>query len=399
MSGAAPTPRPKGGSALATALGGLAALAVAMGVGRFVFTPILPAMQEGFGLTGGEAGLVAAANFVGYLLGALAVSLAPLPGSRKGWLVGSLAVSAATTGAMGLAASVPAFAVLRFLGGGASALAFVLASALVLEALGAAGRTGLSALHFSGVGIGIALSGIVVPGLEGAGIGWRGLWLGCGLVSLVGPLAAALMVPGAVRAPAPATAVVGGAQPAGYRLGPLILSYGLFGFGYVITATFLVAIARSEASSSAIEPLLWLCVGLAAAPSVLLWRIAAARLGLMRAYALACAVEALGVAASVLEPSGAGLVAAAVLLGGTFMGITALGLDGARAGAGGDSRRPVGLMTASFGLGQTIGPLVAGLMHDRWGSFRAPSLVAAACLIAAGLIVLAEGRRTRAGAL
>src|SRR6202158_72135 len=98
--------------AISTALGGLIAIAAAIGVGRFVYTPILPPMIEALGLRKSEAGLIASANFVGYLLGAVAAALPTLPGSRRSWLFGSLAISALTTAAMGLTESLPAFLIL-----------------------------------------------------------------------------------------------------------------------------------------------------------------------------------------------------------------------------------------------------------------------------------------------
>ena len=377
---------------VAVALGGLAALATAMGVGRFVYTPILPAMRDGLGLSGGAAGAIAAANFVGYLAGALLAALPGLPGRRWTWLAGALAVSAATTAAMAAVRTAAAFALLRFLGGAASALVFVFATALVLDHLRAAGRMDLSALHYAGVGTGIAVSGGLVAGLEAAGIGWQGLWwAGAALSLALGTLGLALV-------PRHGTAEAGGAAAAGATprvpLAPLVLAYGLFGFGYVVTATFLVAIVRDAPDLRAVEPLVWLCVGLSAAPSVALWRGLGHRFGPLPAFALACGVEALGVAASVLWPTAAGALAAAVLLGGTFMGLTALGLEAARRRAGGDERRTVAVMTAAFGVGQVAGPLVAGLLHDRLGSFLVPSLAAAGALVTAGAIALREVGRS-----
>ena len=113
----------------------------------------------------------------------------------------------------------------------------------------------------------------------------------------------------------------------------------------------IVDIVRESATARAIEPVVWLCVGLAAVPSVALWTAVAERLGIARAFALACLVEAVGVGASALTDGPASLVLAAVLLGGTFMGITALGLMGARRIARGDPRRLLAVMTASFGAG------------------------------------------------
>src|SRR4029077_18868375 len=121
--------------AMSAALGGLIALAAAIGVGRFVYTPILPPMIEALGLSKALAGLIASANFLGYLIGALTAALPTFPGDRRTWLFGSLAVSALTTAAMGLTESLPAFLVLRFAGGAASAFVLIIASTLVLEYL------------------------------------------------------------------------------------------------------------------------------------------------------------------------------------------------------------------------------------------------------------------------
>src|SRR4029077_20505636 len=107
--------------AISAALGGMIAIAAALGVGRFVYTPILPPMVAALGLSKSAAGLIASANFLGYLLGALTAALPKLPGPRRSWLFGSLAISAFTTAAMGLSESLPAFLVLRFAGGAASA--------------------------------------------------------------------------------------------------------------------------------------------------------------------------------------------------------------------------------------------------------------------------------------
>jgi cyanate permease len=119
--------------------------------------------------------------------------------------------------------------------------------------------------------------------------------------------------------------------------------------------------------------------------SVALWTRIAARHGVLRTYAAACVVEAIGVAGSVMGGA-AGLLLGGVLLGGTFVGITALGLVAARGYAPHAPKRVIGLMTASFGVGQIIGPLVAGAMRDATGSFLPPSLLAAAALCVAAVL-------------
>jgi MFS family permease len=115
------------------------------------------------------------------------------------------------------------------------------------------------------------------------------------------------------------------------------------------------------------------------------------RIGIFAAYAAACIVEAAGVAASVLLPTTVGIVIAAAFLGGTFIGLTALGFVGARQLTSSDPRRVLALMTVAFGLGQIIGPVVGGALSDRTGSFTLPSLLAAGALVvAAGLAGILE---------
>jgi predicted MFS family arabinose efflux permease len=373
-------------SPIPTTLGGLIAMAVGIGVGRFVYTPILPPMLAALGLSKATAGLIASANFAGYLAGALGAMRATLPGSRRAWLLSALLTSAATTAAMGLTTSITAFLILRFLGGVASALALILASALVLERLAEARRPGLMALHFAGVGSGIAVSAALVEMQLATGASWAAMWQASGAASLLGTLAVALLVPAGHELTHTSHATPGTARDP--RLRRITLAYGLFGFGYVITATFLVAIVRATPAIRPLEPVIWIVVGLAAAPSVLIWSRLAQRIGIPAAFATAALAEAVGVLASVVWPSAVGICLAALLVGGTFTGLTALGLVRGRELAQGvtasaDPRRVMAAMTGAFGVGQIIGPTLAGVLSDALGGFAAPSMLAAGALVMA----------------
>jgi predicted MFS family arabinose efflux permease len=166
----------------------------------------------------------------------------------------------------------------------------------------------------------------------------------------------------------------------------LAVSYTLFGFGYVITATFLVVIVRESVVLKPLEPIIWLVVGLAGIPSVWAWTKLSNRIGLFAAYSVACLTEAIGVVTSVVTTNFAALIVAAILLGGTFMAITSLGLAGARRMASSDPLRVLALLTAGFGLGQIVGPSLAGFLRESTGSYLAPSLVAASALIIAAAL-------------
>ena len=155
--------------------------------------------DRGVGPYESAAGLIASANFLGYLVGALLAASPNLPGPRRVWLLGALVASALTTGAMGLAPTLAPFLVLRFIGGAASALVLIIASALVLERSAEAGRGVLSSLHFAGVGAGIAISAALVAALLHANQSWQVLWLANGALSIVATAAVAWLLPESSR--------------------------------------------------------------------------------------------------------------------------------------------------------------------------------------------------------
>jgi len=374
---------------LSVAIGGLISLAVVIGIGRFVYTPILPYMVDALSLTKSEAGLIAAANYLGYLLGALAGATGLVGGNRRQWMLWGIAVSAATTAAMAATTSPYLFMVFRFTGGLASALFMVFGSALVFERLAAAKRSDLSYVFFAGVGVGIAGSATLVAALGAAGFGWDGQWIATGGLAIAGIAAVAWLIPPA-PSDTPAPPPPGGSRTA-RRMIPLSIAYGLFGFGYVITTTFISAIVRQTPEIAHIGPYIWIAVGLGALPSVAFWSWIGRRTGNPAAFALACLVEATGVTITVLVADPAAVLVAAVMVGGTFVGITAVGLFIATdlaSGSGADPRRMIALVTGIFGIGQMVGPAFAGYVADMTGTFTAPSLIAAGALVIGAWLAL-----------
>lgn len=368
------------------ALSGAFSIGAAIGVGRFIFTPILPPMIADLHLTASQSGWIATANFLGYLVGALVAAAPVFAKTPRFWLILGLGLSAFSTGLMGLASSVPWFLVLRAIGGIASAFVLVFASTLVLQRLAREDRSELSALHFAGVGCAVVLSSLIVLGSDAVGVGWRAMWLSGGALSGLALLATVWLLPKPTPPSRKTTPIA--ERQAGKGAWSLMAAYGLFGFGYVVTATFIVVIVKTYSAARPVAPFVWLLFGLAAVPSVWLWTVAGQKVGVRRAFSIACAVEALGVAVSVLRPTVDGVVIAALLLGGTFMGITALGLVAARETAPKNAAKVIGRMTGAFGLGQMVGPALAGWLAERLGGFAAPSLIgSAALLLAAGLTI------------
>ncbi len=389
---------------------GGAALAVAMGIGRFAYTPILPAMEAAAHLDTNQAGLLASANYAGYLAGALATAIIPRA-ARGRVLVVSLLAVVVTTALMAGTTSLAAWGVIRFLSGLASAGVFVLASGIVLDALRRQGRASLSGWLFSGVGVGIALSGAVVR-VAGGALGWRGEWLALALIAAVALYPSWRWLPLARGAAATTTRArpitttrarpitTARARPittarerpilsraVRAALALLLLAYLLEGLGYIVTGTFLVAIVERMPGLEGFGPSVWIVVGLAAAPSGVLWAGLAARIGYARALALAYVVQACGIGLPLLGGAGAALLSA-VLFGGTFIGISTLTLTLAGQITPRRSAGLIGLLTAAFGLGQIAGPLLAGVLAGHTHNFG-PALTAAAAIVLLGGILMA----------
>jgi predicted MFS family arabinose efflux permease len=369
------------------AVAGMIGMAVAMGIGRFVYTPILPGMMEELGLSASDAGLIASANYLGYLVGALLAAGGWAHGKERLVVMAGLGATAVLTALMGMTEAMAPFLVIRFLGGVASAFVMVFLTSIVFSHLAAAQRNDLQAMHFGGVGFGIAVSAGLMALLVIDRAGWTAGWFWSAGLAACGFLVVVLMID-----EGPAGGGNGSVErepklPKNRSLAKIIVAYGLFGFGYVITATFLITIVRQHGGGRVFETMVWLVTGLTGAPSIWLWNSVGARIGLYAAYAVACLVEAVGVAASVSLGGNAGPLLGGFLLGLTFMAATALGLQAGRRLAPRSPRRLFALMTAAFGVGQILGPIVAGFLAQWSGSFFVPSITAAAVLVAsAGLV-------------
>ncbi|MBT0963968.1 YbfB/YjiJ family MFS transporter [Denitromonas iodatirespirans] len=342
-------------AALRVALAGALALAVAMGIGRFAFTPMLPMMQvdAGLSLTGG--GWLASANYLGYLVGALSAGRLALVPSQL--FRGGLLAVVLSTAAMAVGDSFVLWLIWRFVAGVASAWVLVATASLALARLGAMGRPQLAGGVFAGVGLGVAAAGLVCMGLAAMGVSSEPAWLALAGIAAVG---AAL-----VWRPLGATTATehGGVAPprAQASFWHLSLAYGLLGFGYILPATFLPAQARALIADPTVFGWVWPVFGAAAAASTLLASRFAHQLGRRQLWALAHAVMAVGVALPVVSGGLWALVLAAMCVGGTFMVITMTAMQEARAVAGAAAPRLIADMTAAFALGQLLGPMVVSL--------------------------------------
>lgn len=380
-------------------IGGVIALAIAMGVARFAFTPILPAMQAATGLGTDGAGLLASLNYLGYFVGAVAAGLVPHGPVRTAVFRLALLVSVASTAAMGIdfgtatQAMLP-WSVLRFVSGVSSAGIFILGIAMVLDTLTRAHGERWAGWLYTGVGTGIASSGLFVA-LLGGRLGWTGDWLALGAICAVAGLLPALWVTDPTPASHPAAAsppsAKAGAKTAALSAPLLLLTvaYFLEGGGYIVSGTFLVSILKTTPDTAALGEAAWMVVGLGAMAAGVFWAAVARRIGSWSALILAHIAQTIGILLP-MTGSPTAAVVSALLFGGTFVGIVSQSFALGRALSGGASARVVGTLTAVYGLGQIIGPLPAGLVVARTGSFDS-ALWGAAAAVIAGAALLAAG--------
>jgi predicted MFS family arabinose efflux permease len=373
------------------ALAGAIAMAIGMGIGRFAYTPILPGMMEGLGLSASDAGLIASSNYVGYLIGAILAGGAWGQGRERSMAYLGTGGTAVLTAAMGLTDAIPIFLLIRFLAGVASAFMMIFISTIIFNQLARTEQSGLQSLHFGGVGIGITVSAVLTAAVFLLGLDWQMNWFAAAAVSGLGFLAVVWLM-GRDRYESPSQARREPPLRWTTPLARITLAYAIFGAGYIVTATFLVAIVRQDEGGALVESGVWMAAGLAGAPSVWLWSRIARRVGLATAFGIGCMVEAVAVVASVAVGGYGAQLLAGALLGGTFIAVTAIGLQIGRSLAGDAPRRALAIMTAAFGVGQIIGPLLAGIAADSTGSFFVPSIGAAAALFASGLIGLSATR-------
>ena len=362
------------------AIAGLVALAVAMGIGRFAFTPIMPMMEADAGLTLRAAGWLAAANYLGYFIGALSAARLSLGQAVRGGLL----LIAAVTFAMGTTHVFWLQMILRLLAGVASAWVLVHVSAWALTRLQELGRGSAGGTLYAGVGIGVAAAGLLVMGAMQAQWHSDRTWQLFGVLSLLVTLALWRAFRG--RDPAargndgPSTRIHWNADKR-----RLLWCYGALGIGYIIPATYLPEMAHRYITDPLVFGLAWPVFGAASALSTVIAARWLAHVNDRKLWAACYLLMALGSALPALWPGLAAILIAALLVGGTYMVVTMQGLREARRAAGAEATPFIAVMTASFAIGQIAGPLLVSAVAHLPHGFNAMLLAAAILVLLAAV--------------
>lgn len=368
---------------------GVLSLVLALGVARFAYTPLLPLMQRQAGLGVGAAGWLASINYVGYLVGALVASLVGDPALKDRLYRLGLIAAVVTTAMMGVSQDPIVWAVSRFIAGLGAASCMLFGTGLVLNWLIRHDHRSELGIHFGGVGLGIAVTAAAVMAMNRLGLDWRAQWWAFTALAVV------LTVPALAWMPAPDGSAVtrsGRAMPddppSPLFLAVFLAAYFCAGIGYVVSATFIVAIVDRLPGVAGSGTLVFLAIGVGGAPACVIWDLIARRLSDLGALTLAGALQIVGILLPVLSPSLVLALLGALLFGGTVVGMVSLVLTMAGRYYPTHPAKMMGKMTLSYGLAQAIAPALTGAAAAWFGDYRA-GLYLAAVAMAVGTALLA----------
>ncbi|MER2126902.1 YbfB/YjiJ family MFS transporter [Solibacillus sp.] len=366
-------------------VGGILLLMVAMGISRFAYTPILPFMRVDANLTFSQGGLLASSNYIGYFIGALGAAF--IYRSKKNFLLLNVVINILSVVLMGVIDSYAIWILLRLIAGITGGFIFVLTSSIVMDYLAAQLLTRWSGYVFSGIGLGIATSGLVVPFLE-ARAAWQGSWIGLGVLSTLF-LLTTLLLWRKLSIPNRTKPVQGEHTSIWHGFMPwLIVAYGLEGLGYIVTGTFLVDIIYNIEALRSYAGYSWVVVGLAAIPSAPVWMKLMTRFSTISMMALAYALQIIGILLPVVSQTVWSVLLSAFLFGFTFVGLVTMSTGYARALFPKQSAYVVSMLTTFYALGQIVGPVIASRLETHYATFKAPLLFAGIIVTLALLILM-----------
>ena len=367
---------------------GVISLVLLIGVARFAYTPLLPVMQAEAGLGVAEAGWLAAINYLGYLTGAvIAATTSSLLLKDTLYRLGLIA-AVASTAMMATTDNVWIWGISRYVAGLSSAAGMLLGSGLILNWLMRHNFRGELGIHFSGVGIGMMLCAVTVELATGV-FDWREQWW------LFTAVAVVLMIPAWGWLPRPNSDVVPGKSdvmadnpPSGVFLKLFMLAYFCAGIGYVVSATFIVAIIDNLPGLHGFGAWTFFVIGMAAAPASIVWDMVARRLGDFMALFLTYALQVVGIILPLIEPGLVTAVAGALLFGGTFVGSVSLVLTIAGRYFPTKPAKMMGMMTITYGIAQILAPALIGVLAVKDGSYNVGLYIAAAAVAIGSVMVL-----------
>lgn len=366
-------------------LAGFCSQLLCLGIARFAYTPLLALMQAE-GLDPRWGGFLASINYAGYVTGALiAISLSNWLYKWRCYRFGLILAVISTFG-MALSSSLIMLALWRFVAGLSAAASMLLASGLIMQHLRLRGLKPELGLHFAGLGFGIVMVAFFSELMSSSNVISTSQWFYFSILALV------LLVPAWLGLPvikfAQGNATPHSAEPLPRMFYPVfLLMYFCAGYGYVVSITFMVAIASKAEALQHIGHWAFLLLGLAAAPSAIGWDQIARRFGYLPSLRLAAFINAIAIVLPVLLPSATIFVVSAMLFGASFIGCVSLVLTVAGRLMPEKPARLMAVLTLCYGAAQIIAPSISAILANTSGSYD-NSLIAAGLMMAIAVLLL-----------
>ncbi|SEQ23598.1 Predicted arabinose efflux permease, MFS family [Amphritea atlantica] len=340
-----------------------------IGIARFAYTPMIPEMARGVGLSESVAGYLAAANYAGYLSGALLISfIHSLALKARLYKIGLLS-AVLTSMAMALTTSEPVWYLLRYLSGLSSSAGMLLGGGLLMHWLMKRNHKAELGIFFSGLGIGIVITAILAVIIKDI-FTWEQQWLIYGAVTLLLILPVWLWLPDfSAEQSLPKHHTRQIPMPSSF-MPVLQLAYFCAGAGYVISATFLITIAESIDALAGQGWMIWLVAGLSCAPASALWDKVINITGQWQALFAAYLLNALSILILLLSHQLIAVIISALIYGASFIGIVGMMLSMVGRLFPDNPSRPMSRLTFSYGIAQVIAPAIVGLMAEYYGNFN-----------------------------
>jgi predicted MFS family arabinose efflux permease len=384
---------PNSSQSLRTAIIFATAIAVVNGFGRFAYALLLPVMREDLAWDYALSGWLNTANSLGYGAGALA-GMFLLSRYRPATLfVAGLGITVCTLLLCGMTRDLYVMMLWRFASGVGSAWVFACGGALVAAHYGkdATKSAAAIAVYYAGGGLGIALSGLLLLPVLGHQWSWAIGWLLLGMAGLsfsLWPSKLALRMR-SVAGPGSSTGQQGHDKLRWQDYSPIMTAYFLFGVGYIVYLTFVIAWLREMKLGSEMATGVWLVLGMAVMASGYVWRGVMARWWPVHTFAAACMCTAAGTALPLVSNSLGFLLVSAVLVGGSFFMVPGAMMALARSTLPPSQwAKAMNLFTFIFAIGQGLGPVAAGWIADHQGLNTAMAAGAAVLVLAASLALV-----------
>ena len=370
---------------LKISLAGICSTLIAIGFGRFIYTPILPNMQDDLNLSSTTMGIISSYNYFGYLIGSIIPIIWKFSNFRN-MIIFSSIFSVITIYLMGFTADIKFFIILRFLCGLSSAFGFVFTISFMFNFFKDFENKTLQLYHFCGIGLGIVIGTVTVWIISMAGLFWNHQWLIVGFIGILLCIPIIIFIPKQLDLVTETRSQIKSKVKTDF----ITISFGyfFFGVGYIIFGTFISAIARDSFEIPSYQYLSWIIVGFFAIPSVLFWDWISKKISIDFLLFLSCSTVTLGVSFLLFNNNLNYFLISCLLYGLGVPGSVALVLVEGKKRFIGNVNISVAIMTSAFSVGQILGPYISGILIDLENNYKSSIFLTIICLVLSSILMI-----------